>query len=294
MQQDAIKAIIKQTIDMHIHVGPDIMPRKYTTEDLTNAERDTYSGMCIKSHGLPPLSHNFEGPNIVPSITLNNFVGGLNPEAIYSLSKTTDKRIVVWLPTIHAQHHIDNRDDKYEVAKHWVGKEDVDSRRLAEVDGIELLDKDGNLTESCMGVISAVEDVDGILATGHISPEEGKMVAIEATSRDVPCIITHALERYLDYPIEIQKELVESGAIIEHCMEVVRHHPDDNHVSNRVKAIKSVGAENCLLSSDAGQVFNDKPSTCLEEFIELLYEEGLTLEDIETMCIGTPKELLDK
>lgn len=287
--------ILTDTLDLHIHVGPDVLPRKYTIEELVATERDIYQAVCPKTHGVPMVPPPDSDLRVIPSsITLNQFVGGLNPSAVYAASRIADEPLIVWLPTIHAQHHIDNLETDYEIPMHWVGRDDFHSRRVETVDGITLLDDDGNLTDDCLAVLEMIADVDAILATGHVSPGEGREVALEARARNVTCIVTHVFETYLDYPIDVQQELAAAGAFLEHCREIDRHHTDPNHRSKRVSAIQAVGAEHCLVSSDAGQVSNPNPSACLEEFIEILRDSGLPREDIETMAVESPRRVLSQ
>lgn len=47
-----IRDIIKQAIDIHVHVGPEIIPRKYTAQLLINAEEGKLGGAVFKESFL--------------------------------------------------------------------------------------------------------------------------------------------------------------------------------------------------------------------------------------------------
>mgnify|MGYP001576394035 CR=1 FL=1 len=78
-----IDEIIKQAIDIHFHVGPEIIPRKYTTEELRIKEKDRIYGLVLKNHFYPTPSLIWKNkannkPILFGGIVLNNSVGGLN------------------------------------------------------------------------------------------------------------------------------------------------------------------------------------------------------------------------
>jgi hypothetical protein len=60
-----------------------------------------------------------------------------------------------------------------------------------------------------------------------------------------------------------------------------------------VQAIKRVGASRCLRVSDTGQRHNPLPSEALRIFAQTLFERGIAEEDIHTMIMRNPNDLLD-
>ena len=76
--------LLKHAYDLHIHCGPDIIPRSVTALEM--AERAVKRGMkgfAIKSHYAPTCLQAatvracYPGCNAVGTITLNASVGGL-------------------------------------------------------------------------------------------------------------------------------------------------------------------------------------------------------------------------
>ena len=56
--------------------------------------------------------------------------------------------------------------------------------------------------------------------------------------------------------------------------------------------IKYVGADNCILSSDMGQINSPAPSEALKKFTELLNQEGITEEELKIMGEQNPRKLI--
>jgi len=85
-----INQLVKESIDLHYHIGPDILPRRDTVETLVVSERGKIKGIALKSHAFPTIStintikKREDDPLLIGSITLNYFMGGFNPSAIYA------------------------------------------------------------------------------------------------------------------------------------------------------------------------------------------------------------------
>ena len=45
--------MITRAIDLHVHIGPEIIPRKYTAQSLADAERGKIAGCVLKNHFYP-------------------------------------------------------------------------------------------------------------------------------------------------------------------------------------------------------------------------------------------------
>jgi predicted metal-dependent phosphotriesterase family hydrolase len=59
-----------------------------------------------------------------------------------------------------------------------------------------------------------------------------------------------------------------------------------------VAAIRAVGAEHCMLSSDFGQAVNRPPPEGLATFLAALQAAGLSAADLDTMVRRNPARLL--
>lgn len=286
---------IRRFIDLHVHVGPEVIPRKYTAPQLVNEESGKVGGLALKNHFCPtaPFIGGMEKEDLVlvGSVTLNNYVGGLNPDAVYASAKISRLPIIVWFPTINAQNFL-NRSD-YEIPPEWVGS-GFRSRLSNEVKGICVIDNKGKLTEDTTKVLQAIKDNECILATGHISWQEARCLVNEAVSMGIKrVIVTHPIYQLINMPLEVQKELaLNDGVYIEQTFAM--YSIDSIPIGRIVKQIKALGAENCIISSDVGQVNSPSPSEALKTFAELLLKKGITEDELRIMGEVNPKKLLSR
>jgi predicted TIM-barrel fold metal-dependent hydrolase len=134
-----------------------------------------------------------------------------------------------------------------------------------------------------------------ILASGHISPRETFALMEEAKSMGIwKLIVTHALttQGVVPFTLEDQKRLAQMGAYIEHTY--VGFLPTDFRSDPKpmVEAIKYVGAEHCIMSTDLGQYYNPPAAEGMRMFIALLLKNGITDHEIELMVKVNPAKLL--
>lgn len=289
-----LKDIIRQSYDLHVHIGPEIIPRKFTVDSLIRKEEGKIGGIALKNHFYPTTPFIAEAKTaklrLIGSVVLNNFIGGLNIDAIYATSVLGNGPFIVWFPTIHARQFLNN--SKWEIAPEWVDKrKQFIARPAKSVSGIRVIDKNEMLTEDALAVLRAIKDTGAILATGHISWQESRMLVKAANRMGITkIIVTHPIYQRINMPIEIQKKLTALGAKIEHCYSM--YSIDKIPMTEITKQIKDVGVKNCILSSDVGQLFSPSPSEALEMFGGLLQKEGVTLTELQTMLVDNPEFLI--
>src|SRR3989338_4155891 len=105
--------------------------------------------MALKSHFYPTIpliicEKEAEDFVLIGSVTLNNYIGGLNADAIYASAKLSSRPIIVWFPTISAENFLSK--SKYEIPPEWVG-EGFTSRLSSEIKGIKIVNQNLELTE---------------------------------------------------------------------------------------------------------------------------------------------------
>ncbi len=284
---------VKNFIDLHVHIGPEVIPRKFNIPKIIKEETGRIKGMALKNHFYPTMSfiekEETKDLILVGSVTLNNYLGGLNPDVIYASAIISKRPIIVWFPTINAENFL--RKSKYEIPPEWIG-ERFKSRLSSEVKGIKITNKEGNLKEETIKVLKAIRDNNCILATGHISWQESKILVKEALNLGInKIIITHPIYQLIDMPIDVQKELAKNkGVYIEqtYAMYLIDNIP----IQKIAEQIKEIGAENCIISSDMGQINNPNPSEAMKTFSKLLRQEGITEEELRMMGEFNPRKLL--
>lgn len=290
---DNISTIIKRAYDLHVHIGPEIIPRKYSVSTLIKNEQGNIAGMALKNHFFPTTPFIREvKPNrlqLFGSVTLNNFVGGLNADAVYAASTLADKRFIVWFPTVSAQKFL--KESTWEIAPEWVQKKTFRSRKASTVKALTVFDAKNTLSKECIDVLKAIKETNAILATGHISWQESYALIRQANAMGIrTMIVTHPIYQRIAMPIVMQKKLAAMGAKIELCWSMWKI--DNIPIANIAAEIKAVGTKNCILSSDSGQAYSLAPSVVLKEFCDALLKEGITTDELKIMLITNPKNIL--
>jgi predicted TIM-barrel fold metal-dependent hydrolase len=160
--------------------------------------------------------------------------------------------------------------------------------------GISILTENGELKGETKEVLNLIAEHRQILATAHLSVGEILVLVDEAKRIGVEkIVITHPEFEAVNMPIDTQK-LADKGAYLEYnfvnCTPIVRYpiNPD-----TWAKAIKEVGAENCVMATDLGQPANPPPSEGLRSFIRLMLDRDITKEEIRLMVNENPRKLLD-
>lgn len=291
-----IKKMIAKSIDIHLHVGPEIIPRKYMTSDLEGRLFGKIAGVVLKNHFYPTVPFVAEQKKstlkLYGSIVLNNSVGGLNGEAIYAQSPIAGGRpFFVWFPTIHTRQFLSCCE--YEIAPEWV-KGTFNARQSSKVVPVNIFDEKNRLVPQVDAVLSMIKQTGAVLATGHISWQES-VALINRAARKYglkKMVITHPIYQKIAMPIAMQKKLIKYGAYIEHCFSM--HSIDKIPMKDIADQIKSVGPSHVILSSDVGQSYSPSPADALATFAEALNTYGISLADLETMLVQNPRKLLQK
>ena len=298
MKLEEIKKIVKNSYDLHYHCGPDVLPRKYDDADkLISSQKNKIKGVALKIHSLPSQSTVKNGLQIIGSITLNNYTGGLNDSSLYACKNINKNQpFIVWLPTMHAQNHLDKNYSQYEIPPEWVGDENFIPRKKKDIKGINILKNNTKILKPEINkLINDIKKYHFILATGHVSTIEAVAITKYARKLKIPTIITHPMQKDINMSLATQIKLSKLGAYIEYCyvMWLDRDNPSDYPLEKIVANIKKIGVEHCILSSDGGQTRNGTPSQCLINFIKLLSKYDLTKNDFEQMLIKNPKKILN-
>lgn len=280
------------TIDMQIHLAPDIVQRSSTESIFAkHAAQAGYFGWLSKCHHLTTAgrqmiigdSQAIDPPKFFGSVALNNSMGGLNAYAVEVALKLGASEI--WMPTLDAQNHI-----------HHFGQATLPTFKPLEsgkktasmpMKPITVLNENGELKEDAKLVVEAMKNSDAILGTGHLSLEEIQKLITHSKKNNVNRIlITHPEFRATNFSKENQRELTEQGAYLEHCSTT---NYDPKLIAEN---IRYVGASKCILSSDSGQAQKGSPLDCFYDFLVAIEAEGISSSDIQKMTIDNPRRLL--
>lgn len=265
-------------IDIHAHSDPDSLPRSIDAIDLARlAKQRGIRGLVLKNHyeSTAALAYvvrkEVPGIEIFGGIDLNLSVGGINTAAIdrMVLMKGGWGR-VIWMPTFDAENQV---------------------RYSRENRPFVPISKDGKLLPAVIEVIRLAAKYNLTLETGHSSAEEGLMLVREAKRQGVQhIVVTHAMSAPIRMTIPQMREAAGQGAFIEYGATIGKGHILE--VSDYAKAIREVGANSCILSSDLGQVGNPLHPDGLAMFYEALRKEGISQVDIDLMSKTNPARAL--
>lgn len=281
--------VLEGTIDLHIHAGPDLFPRPLDEIDVVRQAKDVgMRGVVLKSHftvnadRVYSIRKQIDGIEVFGSVVLNYAVGGINPEAVFAGLNFGAKRVE--MPTVDAQTQVNMFGRTYPWSK----------IKLPEREGISIFLPDGQAVAGLKEIFSLVAAHDAILATGHLASPERKYLVSEARKAGVKKIlVTHADLDIVSVSIEEQKKLADMGAYIEHSFTPCMHLRQRLDPRRIVEAIRAVGADRCVLSSDMGQPVNPIPIEGFRMFITTMLHLGISQKEIDLMTRINPANLLN-
>jgi Family of unknown function (DUF6282) len=277
---DALKEELREAgvVDTHYHVGPELIVRRYDVKSLADAATPFGATLVLKNHTYPTtplasLARGRFGAQFLGGVVLNQYVGGLNPQAIDGArsgnradvgNESADATpIVVWMPTVHAQSHL--RVHGFSFDPRWAGccthgkKKDqlAGAEAVTAEEPVIVFDEAGKPAPKLIATLEAIVRNRCILATGHLHASEVmKLVPLALEMGVHRVILTHPHYSSIRLADEAQKTLARSPEVfIEHCFAV--HTQDGVPLGAYSEAIRTTGPEQVLLSTDFGQSSSD-------------------------------------
>ena len=263
-------------IDMHAHSDPDGTPRSIDAVDLAKlAKSRGMRAIVLKNHYEPTASlayivrKDVPGIEVFGGISLDLTVGGVNPAAVEWMTKVKGGYgRVIWLPTFDSENQV---------------RMSKDNRAFASVV------QDGAVTPAVSQVIALAAKHNLILETGHSSPAEALIIIREAKRQGVQnVLVTHAISSPVNISIGQMREAAKLGAYLE----LVWVRPGTDAARAYVDAIRAVGSESIVLSSDLGQAANPLHPDGLLAMYQYLASQGVPTVDIDRMAKTNPAKLL--
>lgn len=287
--ENNVTTLLQGAIDFHIHSAPDVYPRLLNDVELAlSAKENGMRAILVKNHYFETASRAQIASEVADfkvfgGIALNLTNGGINKHAVKMALKLGAKQ--VWLPTVHAQYFVQNKDHVANLATE-IG---------SDVQGIYLLNKDGSLREDLFPIFDLIAEYDAILGTGHVTKEEAKVAVKEAAGRGVKrIVVTHPAATFVHYSIEDMKEILDLGAtFLEHTWnDVTRQVSHPLKIEELFNVIKSMGAKYNIMSTDAGQWLNPPAAQQMGIYINEMLKRGISEKDVRTMTADNPAKIL--
>jgi hypothetical protein len=267
-------------IDIHAHVAPDSVPRSIDAIDLARmAKSRGMRGLVLKNHYEPTASLAYivrkevPGIEVFGGIDLNLTVGGMNPAAVEHMAAITGGYgRFVWMSTFDSEAQV-----KY-------SKEDRPFVPVA---------RDGELLPATRQVIAVIAKHNLVMATGHNSPDVDLLLIKESRAQGVQhMVVTHPMIEPIHMSIAQMQQAAQMGAYIEFVYNGLIGSYKEFDFADYAKAIRAVGVDHCILSSDMGQPANPLHPDGLVAFFKGMREQGFTQAEIDRMAKENPAHLL--
>src|ERR1700679_1049559 len=267
-------------IDVHAHCAPDSTPRSIDAIDLARlAKSRGMRGLVLKNHYQPTASLAYVVRKEVPGIEvfggvdLNLSVGGMNPFAVEHMAATTGGYgRFVWMSTFDSEAQV-----RY-------SKQDRPFVRVSQ---------NGQLLPETRQVIAVIAKHNLVMATGHVSAEEGLMLIREARAEGVQhMVVTHAMLAPIHMSDAQMLEAAKMGAYIEFVYNGLLGSYKEFTFKDYARAVRHVGVDHCILASDMGQPANPLHPDGLVALFDGLKKAGFTQAEINRMAKENPARLL--
>jgi hypothetical protein len=279
---DAVAAarVLQGTIDIHVHSAPDNVPRSIDGLDVSRLARTRgMRGIVLKNHYEPTASLAFlarkaaPGLEVFGGIDLNLTVGGMNPAAVEHMTQVTGGwGRFVWMSTFDAENQV---------------RYSKENRPFVSVS------RAGQLLPETKAVIAVIAKHGLVLATGHVSATEGLMLLREGRQQGVThLVVTHAINAPILMDVPQMQEAARLGAFIEFAGSTMANASAATRVDTFADAIRKVGPQFCILSSDLGQEGNPVPPDGFADFLVAMRAKGFSQQDLDTMSKVNPARLL--
>jgi len=290
-------SVLEGALDLHAHGSPEFtlsMPGRVSYVEWAQlAASARMRGFVIKSHVFPTvgvanaLAPLFPTLGIFGSITLNPPAGGLSPLAVELAIEAGAK--VVWMPTWSAREESPHENIFTKRMEPYLSSLDAEHWPTR---GLTVVDERGELLPEVDQILAICATRGVAVATGHLPIEHSLKLCRRSRELGGSFVLTHPLSNSVSASIEQQLAIVAEGGMIEHvfigCM------PMHQRIDPRriVEAIEAVGAEHCVLSSDAIEAWNPPEPEILRMFIATMLGLGVPDEQVRLMTHDNPARVL--
>ena len=273
--------------DIHIHPAPSIQKRRFTaTEALKFADEEMMAGILFLDHtyntSLIADIINDMGfkTKAFGCIMLNEGVGGLNPSVVEVAVSLGTKQIQ--MPTYSCRHHQEGYGDDQSIFPY---------KKRAEP--AYILDDHGRLIPEVEEILELVKGTESFIGSGHLSSPEVDVLSKRCVQLGCKIVVNSVSSDMPGHSLEAQKNWIDDLIFIEHDYMAVTDVPHETMpVAEMVDQIRTIGAERCVIGSDAGNMGLPTNVEAMKRFIGLLTEAGLTEKEIDLIARKNSKNLL--
>ena len=220
------------------------------------------------------------GAKAYGTIMLNEAVGGLSPSVVEIALSLGTKQIQ--MPTYSSKGHQDAYGDDQKIFPY-----------KKRVKPYYILDEKGCLKPEIEEILELTKGKNCFIGSGHLTP--GEMTALVKRGRELGCrMVANSVSTDMPgYPVEAQKQWAGEGVFIEHDYMAVTDVPHVKMpIETVVAQIRAVGAERCVLGTDAGNMRLPDNVESLRDYIGRLLSAGLKEKEIDLMTRVNPRIVL--
>ncbi|MEM3501333.1 MAG: DUF6282 family protein [Candidatus Bathyarchaeia archaeon] len=284
---DMVNEFMQRIVEFHVHGAPKSlagMVREWDEVQIAKRYCDEGAAAVVfKSHTFPSAARTLlvrnavndyakqigkDPPAIFGGITLNYYVGGLNPTAVRACVGFGGK--FVWMPTHDSRIHRESTGESAE--------------RVSK--GIYLLDKRNELLPEVKEILGIIADNDMVLCTGHIGSKERYVLVDEARKAGVKWIeITHPQFPNCRATVDQMVDWARMGAYIGLYWGTAVPNFYCNAVDpvEMKEIIERIGVDHIVGATDSGLVALPHPVEAMRTFIRTLIMIGIERTAIEAI-----------
>ena len=268
-------------IDIHVHSGPDSIPRRIDALDLAKlAKSRGMRGLVLKNHYESTAALAYIVRKEVPDlevfggIDLNLSVGGMNPAAVERMAMMQGGfGRFVWMDSFDSEAQVRySRENRPYVS----------------------VSRNGELLPEVKKVIAVIARYNLVLSTGHNTPAEDLLLIREGIKQGVKhIVVTHAMIAPIHMNVAQMQEAAKLGAFVEFVYNGLIGPNKEFTFADYAKAIRAIGPAHAILSGDLGQVQNPLHPDGWVAYLAGLKKEGFTDSELRQMSGANPAQLLE-
>jgi hypothetical protein len=271
--------------DLHVHTGPDVVPRRGDDVETVRCYAEAgFSGCVLKGHydatmGRASAAGAGSGLNVYGGQALNQHVGGLNPAAVAAALAMGAR--IIWMPTADAH------------TQRAAGLPRLCDQR-PELDDVAyaIPPVDPSTADRVRRILDLIAEADAVLATGHLSSAEIAWLSGAAHEAGVRRrLLTHPTFTVPAMTAAEVRELTDRGWYAEVTAFQLLRQPDCD-AARLAAFVVAVGLDRVVLSSDAGQPDNPPPPQALRMLVDALAGEGLDRQALLACASDIPEGLV--
>ena len=273
--------------DIHVHPAPSLQKRKFTAlEAVKHCSEEKMAGILFLDHTYDTASMVFAINELgyktkaFGTVMLNESVGGPKTAIVEIALGLGAKQIQ--MPTYSSKGHQDAYGDDQKIFPY---------KKL--VKPYYILDDKGRLDPEIAEIVQMVKGTDSFIGSGHLTVAELDVLVKHVKEAKCKMVINSVSNDMPGCPLDAQKRWCSEMVFIEHDYMAITDVPHETMpIETVVNQMRAVGAEYCVLGSDAGNMRLPDNVEAMRDYVTRLIAAGITEKEIDLMTRKNPSRLL--